>query len=177
MKFTWFGEKTIRLQMAGRVIVVDPDKAPEQIDKAELISGADNVLAFADPLTNEIDLATWKLPSPRALIDQGGSADVEFQRVARAGMIAQSSEEGGLLLADARQQVAWGRWADGLVVILLGNADACASAGLAMLEQSRPKMIALACGEDGLDDAIARLRPHVGRTPLQVLEPNLAVEV
>ncbi len=178
MKFTWFGEMTIRLQMAGKIIVVGPGNAPENIDRAELISGADNVLAFADPAANEIDLTTWKLPSPRALIDQGGvAADVEIQRIASAGMIATSSEEGGILFADARQKITWGRWADGLVVILFGNADACASAGIASLEQARPKMIALACSEDGLDDAIARLRPHVGRMPLQVLEPNMAVEV
>lgn len=47
MKLTWFGGTTIRIYIGGQIFVVDPQLAPDDIDRAEAVSGADRVLRLA----------------------------------------------------------------------------------------------------------------------------------
>lgn len=177
MKITWFAAMTFRIHIAGRIVVIDPDGAPEGVDPGELVSGAQTVVSAARNGIADFDPAIWKPRRRGRLIDEGeGGEGLSLFRLG-AGLVASSADEGALVIADAGAGPQWGRWADNTVVVLSGTGGQCVAEGAALLEIARPRLIALAVCDGAADTAFKGLAPQLGDASLIVLEPGLAVEV
>lgn len=178
MKITWFAGMTFRLQIAGRIIVVDPEGAPAGIDPAELTSGAQTIVSAGEAGIPPFDAKAWRPRKRVRLIDrEDGDEALELYRLGSVGLVADSGDEGVLVLADAEHDPEWGRWADGAVVVLSGQGTACAAAGIALLDVARPKLMALAVNDNAIDEAFEAIVPALDGASLIVLEPSMAVEV
>lgn len=178
MKITWFSGTTLRVQIGGEIVVVDADRAASGLDRSELASGADRVLPFSGAGLPLFDLSQWKPRPPVRLLDRVETPQpVLFWRIQSNGLVIEAPDEAPLIIVDADHGQPWGRWADGAVIVLCGMAVVCGLQGRAVLEAARPRLLALACNEIGLDAAFEVLRPHLDGSALQVLEPGLAVEV
>lgn len=177
MKITWFAAMTFRIHIAGRIIVIESEGAPEGVDPGELVSGAQTVVSAARNGIPDFDPSIWKPRRRGRLIDEDeGDEGLNLFRLG-AGLVASSADEGVLVIADAGAGPQWGRWADGAVVVLSGTGAQCVAEGAALLEIARPRLIALAIGDGAADTAFEGLAPQLGDASLTVLEPGMAVEV
>lgn len=171
MKLTWFGNGTFRIHAGGSILVVEGDGALVGVGRAELVSGADRVVAFQ---AIEV-VADWKPRVPLRMLE----ADEAMRRPELVGLgqralVVDADGEAPLVLA--RDDIAaTGRWLGQAVVVLIG--DGLAERGLALLERVVPRLIALAGSEAEVDAAFAALRDHLDGTGLIALERGLAVEV
>ncbi|MCR6634819.1 hypothetical protein [Devosia sp.] len=68
MKLTWFGDDTFRIHAAGAIVVVEGEGALPGVDRAELVSGADLVVAFAGAVGG----TKGGLEAAGAIADAGG---------------------------------------------------------------------------------------------------------
>lgn len=180
MKLTWFAGTTIRIHIGGQILVADADHAPAFVDRTELVSGADRVFALAGDAANLpfLDPVKWRPRAPPKIMD--GTApqpDVILHRIGEGAVLVDALGEPSLVLVAGSRQPAFGRWADGAVVVLFDNGDAMAASGIRLLDVARPRLIALAAGEGALDLGIAALREHLDGAALVALEPGLALEV
>ncbi len=177
MKITWFAAMTFRIQIAGRIVVTAPEGAPDSTDATELVSGAQTVVAAGVGI-EPFDPANWRPQRRGRLIDeQEGHEGLDLYRLVARGLVADSADEGVLVMQDAQSASPWGRWADNAVVVLSGKSNACVAEGTTLLEVARPKLIALAVTDGEIDQAFDALAPRLGDASLIVLEPGLAVEV
>jgi hypothetical protein len=81
-----------------------------------------------------------------------------------------------LLLVSA-QAPPLGRWAEGAVVVLFGPGERLAALGGAVLDDTPPRLLALAGSEAAIDLTIPALRDRLGETGLVSLEAGLALEI
>lgn len=170
MKLTWFGGTTLRTHIGGKVLVCDPDGAPQGIDPAELVSGVDRVFGLDDDLP-EADSAGWQPRRPGALIDAAAERpEVLLHRLGQGAILVDSVGEPPLLLLSHPIETA-GRWSRDAVAVSFSRE--AAEQALAVLA---PRMIALALPESAVDAAFAALRDRLGGTALIAMEPGLAVE-
>jgi hypothetical protein len=177
MKLTWFGGTTIRIHIGGAILVVDAVGAPAGIDAAELVSGADQVIAeFGADLT-QLDPTGWKpRKQPRLLDDDGAMPSVEAWSVGEASLLVDALGEAPLLLV-AGAVPALGRWAESAAVVLFGDGERLAALGATLLEATSPRLLVLAGEEEALDAAIPLLRDQLDGTSLVALQARLALEV
>jgi len=177
MKLTWFGGTTIRIHIGGAILVVDPAGAPPLIDAAELVSGADMVMAGFGADLPRVDATLWKPRQPPRLLDAGETPlPVEAWSVGPGCVLVDAVGEAPLLLlADAAP--ALGRWAERAVVVLFGQGAVLARRAEAVLEAMPPRLLALAGDEAAVDRAITTLRDQLDGTGLVALEAGLAVEI
>lgn len=177
MKLTWFGGTTIRIHIGGAILVVNPAGAPDGIDAAELVSGADSVISgFGSELT-AVDTATWKPRKPARLLDEGEvPPEVEAWSVGAGALLIDAVGEPPLLLV-AGDIPALGRWAEGAVMTLFGDGETLAALGQAALDDRPPRLLALAGSEAAMDVAIPALRGSLDGTGLVALEAGLALEI
>ena len=177
MKLTWFGGTTLRIYSGGKIVVLDPAGAPAGIDAAELVAGADMVVGDFGAGLPAIDTANWKVPKPARPLDEDG--DVPVVRCWSAGRDAVLVEALGepvlLLVRGAVPDL--GRWADGAVVTLFGDGAGLGAAGMAVLAQRAPRLLALAGDEAAVDMAIPILREGLEGSSLVALEAGLALEI
>lgn len=171
MKLTWFGASTFRIHAGGAIVVVEPEAAGAGIDRTELVSGADQIVAFGDRTV----LAGWKPRAPLRPLEvdeQNRAPDV----VALDGDTLVIDADGEAPVVVARGALPkLGKWADRAVFVLAGQALAGRLQGL--LEEASPRLLALA-GEDGeLETAFAAARGKLDGTGMIALEHALAVEV
>jgi hypothetical protein len=174
MKLTWFGGTTLRIHVGGRILVCDADGAPERIDRAELLSGADRAFALDDDLP-VIDPQRWAPRKVAALIDE--TADLPEMLVHRAGenaVLIEAVGEPPLLLATGEIE-AMGRWVREAVVVIAGR-DLPRTAR-SILDECGPRLIAVAGPESAMDAVIAEIGNRLDGTGLLSLEPGLALEV
>jgi len=173
MKLTWFGNDTFRIHAAGSIVVVTGADVLPGVDRAELVSGADVVVAFADVAKGE--KADWKPRAPLRMLE----ADEAMRRPEVLGLgpgalVVDADGEAPLVLA--RQDFAAnGRWVGQAVVVLIG--EDLAARGVALLERAAPRLVALAGTESEVDAAFEALRDRLDGTGLVALERGLAVEV
>lgn len=177
MKLTWFGGKTIRIHIGGAILVVDPDGAPAGIDAAELVSGADRVIAGFGAGLPSADGAGWRTrPVPR-LLDEGEELPaVETLSLGAGAVLVDAIGEAPLLLVNGAVP-ALGRWAETAVVVLFGDGPQLVTLGRTVLEERAPRLLALAGTEAAVDLVVPALRDVLDGTGLVALEAGLAVEV
>lgn len=173
MKLTWFGGSTFRIQIGGQVLVVDPEAAPDGIDRSELVSGADQVLAMRKG-GKPADLQTWRPRPAQRLLDIGDALrPVQVWSVGECGLLVDGDDDRPLLLAVGVLPEP-GRWADKAVVVLAGSD--LADRAERLLDAVAPALVALAGREAEIDAALDRVRDRLDGTGLIALEPALAVE-
>lgn len=175
MKITWFGASQFRLHYGGQIVVLNGHGAENGADAAEIVSGADRVLSSGDAELHVFDASLWTPAAPVRPLDMT-DAD-RAVRIARlgAGFVLESRDEPLLAVLEGADGVAEGRWADDAVLIAVGAQDIALAAQA--LEVARPKQLLLALDAGALDDAIAHLRPRLGRAGLIALDPALAIEI
>ncbi|WP_240233692.1 hypothetical protein [Devosia lacusdianchii] len=177
MKLTWFGGTTIRIHIGGAILVVDADAAPQGIDAAELVSGADLVIAGFGAGLEAVDAASWKPRRPLRLVDEGDDLPkVEAWSVGAGGVLIAATGEPPLLLLAANAPPL-GRWADSAVITLFGHGERLIELGAAVLAASAPRLLALAGDEAAMDIAIPALAPRLDGSGLVSLEAGLALEI
>ena len=174
MKLTWFGGTTVRVHIGGVILVVKPDGAPANIDRAELLSGADRVINGGElPLA---DLTEWRPRKAGRLLDEVEEPAVEAWSSGSGALLVEASGEAPLLLA-SETVPPLGRWAGGATVALFGAGEHLVTLGLALLAERPPRLLALAGDEPAIDYAVPRLRDHLAGTGLVALEVGMALEV
>jgi hypothetical protein len=176
MKLTWFGGTTIRIHIGGEILVADPELAPPGVDRGELVSGSNRsfLLAEDDAALPLIDSPAWRPRSLPRVIDDTATTPVTLFRLAGAAVLIDAAGEPPLVLATGGQ-LRLGRWAGDAAVVLLGSELTPLAATL--LENSPPRLIALAAPEAQVDAAIVALRDRLEGTALVALEPGLALEI
>ena len=173
MKLTWFGDDTFRIHAAGAIVVVEGEGALPGVDRAELVSGADIVVAFADAVGG-VD-AEWKPRAPLRMLEvDEAMRQPEVAGLGQGALVIDADGEAPLVLA-REEFAAVGRWVGQAVVVLVG--EGLAERGGALLGRSAPRLIALAGTESEVDAAFDALRDRLDGTGLIALERGLAVEV
>ncbi|RYE10191.1 MAG: hypothetical protein EOP22_05520 [Hyphomicrobiales bacterium] len=175
MKLTWFGGTTLRAYVGGEIVVIDPDGAPEGIDRAELLAGADRAVALrGDATVPLVDPAGWRPKTVRPLDEAG---PVEIVRIGPSALLVAGIGESPLVVLGADAPPRFGRWADGAVIVLASGGDALVAEATVLLDLARPRLLALAVDEQTLDLSVAALSEHLDGAGLVSLEPGLALEV
>lgn len=177
MKLTWFGETCLRVYIGGRILVIDPEQAAQEINRAELVAGADRVLSLTAGDLQDIDPSRWRPRKAVALIDEGVEVPaVETYQIGAGSVLIDAVGEPPLVLIGG-EAPRFGRWMDDAVVVLFGAEGMAGAIGTALLDVSRPRLIALADAEDAIDGAVEALREHLDGAGLIALEEGMAVEV
>jgi hypothetical protein len=177
MKLTWFGGTTVRIHIGGAILVVDAEGAPDGIDAAELVSGADVVVEAFGAGLPAVNTASWRPRKLPRMLDEGEELPkVEAWSAGPGAMLVEAVGEPPLLLL-AGDVPRLGRWADGAVVALFGDGAALSRMGLAVLADTPPRLIALAGNESAVDLAIPALRDALDGAGLVALEAGMALEI
>lgn len=177
MKLTWFGGTTIRIHIGGAILVVDPAGAPEGIDAAELVSGADRVIAGFGANLPAVDSRNWKPRKPPRLLDEADiPASVDAWSAGAGAVLVEAMGEPPLLLVSGAAPPL-GRWAESAVVALFGPGERLVALAQAILDDTPPRLLALAGDEAAVDSAISALRDRLDGTGLVSLEAGLALEI
>ncbi|WP_127143407.1 hypothetical protein [Pelagibacterium montanilacus] len=177
MKIVWLGGSTFRIQIEGRILVIEPDGAPRDIEPAELRSGADTLVDLDSADLPHFDAESWRPRRRTRLIDEPqGDEGLDLRRLSSRAIVCDTRDEGMMVLAETSVPPQWGRWADAAVVVLAGAGRACAAAGTALLDIARPKLIVLAVPAEEVDAAFAALAPQLAGSGLVVADAGLAVE-
>ncbi len=169
MKLTWFGGRTLRIHIGGEILVCDADGAPADINRRELLSGADKAFAMSDS-GPAIDVARWQARRPAALVDEAQRPEVKVHSLGLSSVLVDAVGEPPLLLLAAG--VSAGRWGRDAVVVAFASDVAEAA-----LDGIGPRLVALALPEPDADAAVSRLRHRLSGTALVALEPGMALEV
>ncbi|HTM76963.1 MAG TPA: hypothetical protein VL133_04990 [Devosia sp.] len=175
MKLTWFGGTTLRIHIGGKMLVIDADAALASIDRTELLSGADAQLALNDPALNQVT-ADWTPRRAGALIDETSPPALQLHRIAPSVIVVDAISEQPLLLVTGSVE-RLGRWTGNAVVVVMGAPDALPSLTANVLEQLRPKLVAVAGPEEAMDQVILQVKTLLDGAGLVSLEPGLALEV
>lgn len=177
MKLTWFGGTTIRVHIGGAILVVDAAGAPEGIDAAELVSGADVVIAGFGAELQATDAARWRPRKPSRLLDEGDAPPaVEAWSAGPGAVLIDAVGEPPLLLVAGDVPVL-GRWMEIAVVTLFGDGAGLTALGQGVLEDTPPRLLALAGDEAAIDLAIPALRDRLDGSGLVALETGMALEI
>jgi hypothetical protein len=177
MKLTWFGGTTVRIHIGGAILVLDPAGAPDGIDAAELVSGADMVIAGFGTDLPTLDAGRWRPRKPPRLLDQAEAPLPVVAWSAGAGAVLVDAVGEPPLLLVAGDVPPLARWADAAVVTLFGDSAALVRRAGAVLDDTPPRLLALAGDEAAIDTAIAALRDRLDGTGLVSLEAGLALEI
>lgn len=173
MKITWFGGTTLRIHIGGQIVVVDADAAPEGIDQYELVGGADRLTALAGDLPHA-DGTTWKPRPARRLLDEDGTLrNPELWSIGAGTLLVDADGEAPLLVIGGAVP-ALGRWAQGAVVVVLG--ETLAERAGRLLDAGGSRLLVLGGSEAELDAALAQISGRLDGTGLMALEPGLALE-
>jgi hypothetical protein len=173
VQLNWFGGTTFRVHLGGEIVAVDANTAPAGIDRRELRGGADHLVRLVEgPIT---DPAAWRpKPAPRAT---DPASSLEIARIAPAALLIAAAGEPPLVILGPGDLPRFGRWADGAVIVLTSDRPSLVAEVTALLDVSRPRLIALAVEDQALDVAISELAEHLDGAGLSALEPGLALEV
>lgn len=174
MKLTWFGGASLRAYVGGEIVVVDADAAPANVDRGELLAGADRVVTFADTAVSVIDPTAWRPRPAGRPMDEPPPMDMF--RIGEHALLLAAAGEPPLVLLGPGELPPFGRWADGAVIILLSREGLVAEV-TALLDVARPRVIALAVNEHTLDRVVGELAEHLDGAGLVSMEPGLALEV
>ena len=177
MKLTWFGGTTIRIHIGGAILVLDAAGAPAGIDAAELVSGADTVIDGFGAGLPAVDSRSWKPRKPPRLLDEDDEpAPVEAWLAGNGAVLIDAMGETPLLLVSG-EVPPLGRWTDNAVVVLFGSGERLSALGESVLDDTPPRLLALAGEETAIDAALPALRDRLDGTGLVALEAGMALEI
>lgn len=143
------------------------------MDRAELVSGADLVVAFAGAVGGT--KGDWKPRAPLRMLEvDEAMRKPEVVGLGQGVLVVDADGEAPLVLA-REEFAAVGRWLGQAVVVLIG--EGLAERGGKLLERSAPRLVALAGAESEVDAAFDALRDRLDGTGLIALERGMAVEV
>lgn len=175
MKLTWFGGTALRAYVGGRIVVIDPETAPADVDRLELLAGADRVLSLTGNDGRPIDPTGWRPAVARPLEPE---PKLEVLTIGPSTLVISAGGEPPLLVADAEGLPSLGRWADSAVFVLFGERGARLAGSIGELDEVRPRLLTLAAEETVVDALFARLAQVGPNLPnVASLEPGLALEV
>lgn len=174
MRITWFGASTFRIYLGGRIVVVDPEAAPADVDRHELVAAADHVVALGRGDLPALDPAAWRHRRPRRAIDMPAQDIFDLRALPGGGLFIDEPEEGPLIATPAGATT-WERFADDAAVTVFGEAAVAAADIRALMAMARPRLVAIAA-TDVSGDQFRALADIGGGSTLLVLEPGLAVE-
>lgn len=175
MKLTWFGGTTLRIYVGGEIVVVDAESAPADIDRVELLAGAEHVVRLSGENLARIDPSTWRPKSAPREIDR--VAPIEIVSIGQSAVLVAAAGEAPLVILGSGEPPRFGRWADSAVVVLTSGRESLVAEATVLLDVARPRLVALAADEQTLDIAIQELTEHLDGAGLVSLEPGLALEV
>ncbi len=175
MKITWFAETCFRLHVGGKIVVVDPEAAPEGVDAQELVSGADRVLQLGQADLPAFDTQTFRPRRRRSLIDAPEDDELGIWSFGKSGLAIAASDEPLVIIAPY-VLAQWGRFADDALVVFCANAVADAKPFAVLVAGARPRLVALAAVNIA-DTAFPDITALGGGTPIQVLDKAMALEV
>lgn len=177
MKLTWFGGTALRAYIGGRIVVIDPEVAPGNVDRHELVAGADRVISLANNDARPVDPDRWRPPVARPLEPE---PELDVLTIGPSTLVISAPGEPPLLVADVAALPHLGRWVDGAVFVLFGERGARVAEAISVLDLARPRLLALAAGEDVMDalfEKLGQAREHPDVLNVASLEPGLALEV
>lgn len=172
MKLTWFGGEAFRVHAAGAIVVVAGEGALLRVDRAELVSGADIVVAFEAVAAGAAD---WKPRAPLRMLEADEAMRLPQVVGLGEGVVAIDADGEAPLVLARGEFLAAGRWLGQAVVVLIG--EGLAARGAALLERAAPRLLALAGSEVEVGAAFDALRDRLDGTGLIALDRGLAVEV
>jgi hypothetical protein len=173
MKLTWFRATAFRIQIGGQIVVVDAHAAPEEVDGAELISGANRVVSLDENLA-PANGGTWRPRAAQRLLESGGELrPLGLYSIGAGSLLIDADEDRPLLVLEG-DVLELGHWVSQAVIILCGTG--LAERAERLIAGSSPRLIALAASDREVDATFAALRDKLGDTGLIALEPGLAVE-
>lgn len=170
MKLTWFKGTTLRVYLAGTIILIDGAKAPAGIDVVELNSGADHSIGLDGAGLPIIDSSRWAPARAGSLLDEK-PAETTLLRLGEGVLLIHAESEAPLVISAGAVPPA-GRWSRDAVVIAFDAATAAQ-----FVAAWGPRMVALALPSDAAGAAFDLLRADLGDTGLMLLEPGFALEV
>src|SRR5690606_119912 len=126
LKLTWFAGTTIRIHIAGSVLVADAAAAPASVESTELLAGARARFSLhgPDPALVPLEPEGWRPRQAARLIDEAGPQEPALYRIGAAAVLVEAPGEAPLVLVAGPGVPAFGRWADGAVVVLCAGAAA-----------------------------------------------------
>jgi len=173
MKITWFAKTCFRLHVGGQIIVVDPELAPPEISTGELISGADRIVRKGEAGLTQFDPSGWHRRRPLLAVDGDDAPPPALSRFGSGGLFVDAPGEAPLIVCG--DKALWNRFADDAVIVLAGPLDRLVADISAIAASARPRLVALASHQ--IDEAhFPALANAAAGTPLQLLEPGLALE-
>lgn len=175
MKLTWFGARTLRIHIGGKILVANSEAKLPGIERVELESGADEVFGFPYAAAEAIDLAAWKPRRRGSLLDEAGEPEVKIRYADGTALIDAVGEPPLVLMAGTAPRL--GRWAQDAVVVIFGEEAALLVAGKALLADSAPRLLMLAGEPKAVGATFEGLRGGLEGTGLVALEKGMAVEV
>jgi hypothetical protein len=176
MKLTWFGGTTVRIHIGGAILVLDPAGAPDGIDAAELVSGADRVIGSATGTMPAVDPLSWRpRPVPRLLDEDEQILVVNIWSLGSGALLVEGVGEPPLVLVPSELPETLGNWAEKAVFLVFGAEMVGNAAALA--QGITPRLIVLAGTEDLVDETFAALGGRLQGTGLVSLEAGLALEI
>ena len=176
MKLTWFGGTTIRIHIGGAILVVDAEGAPEGIDAAELISGADVVIADFGAELPEVDATQWKPRKVPRLLDEGDTPPVvEAWAAAQGAVLVEAVGEPPLLLLRKYDVPELAAWAEKAVIVLFGGE--LRERTESMRDTIRPRLVALAGAEMDVDETFEAFDGSDYGMGIVALEAGMALEI
>ncbi|MEQ1770854.1 MAG: hypothetical protein ABL879_13540, partial [Devosia sp.] len=177
MKLTWFGGTTLRIYIGGSIVVVDPDGAPANVRREELLGGADHVVYLTATNRPMVDPDHWRQAVSRPL---DAPPPIEIASIGASTLLVSAPGDPPLLVADVAVLPHMGRWVDGAVFVLFGNRGIGLTRDIAVRDLARPALTALAAGEADIDrlfdDLLGRV-DDLNAANIAALEPGLALEV
>lgn len=178
MKLTWFGGTALRLYIGGQILVVDPETALPGVDKAELLSGADRTLSVSDPDLEALDLTGFRPRRAQRLIDDVANGELAVWRLGVRSALVEAAGEPQVALVVADDPLPPGAWIQDCVVVLFGLPAPVPEGASSLLADRRPRLIALALGDDEIGGAMFALQDLARHgAVLMTLEPEMAVEL
>ncbi|KRA48339.1 hypothetical protein [Devosia sp. Root635] len=176
MKLTWFGGTTIRIHIGGAILVVDAEGAPDGIDAAELVSGADVVIERFGAALPEVDAARWKPRKVPRLLDEGDAPPaVEAWSAGAGAVLVGAVGEPPLLLLQKYDVPELAAWAEKAVIVLFGGELRERTEN--MRDATTPRLVALAGTETDVDETFEALEGRDHGMGIVALEAGMALEI
>lgn len=171
MKVTWFAGDAFRVQIGGKIVVLNPASAIG-VELRELVSGADMVIDGTAGL-DSVDPLAWRPYRPASALFDESAADVRAYAIEAGGGLLISAPGEPPLLFLHRSPSRMGRWVRDAVVIPVDASPQ--QAIIAIIEILAPALV-LVRDVDLPQIDFGLVAAAVDGTALQVLEGGMGVE-